>query len=163
MLKITDNISNFCNVIDIIIQFLSALTQRTLLRAATLWASWASISGSVSALCRVCWSFCLASSRRSCSCLFFSSLWTHKRKHTCIRASASTRRHQIQDTSVSHNKSRQFVIGDIPYLSVQGLLAGQLIFQLVFDIMERSRLPLGTEVPACNTKPPSNVRFIYKH
>lgn len=46
----------------------------TLLRAATLCASWASISGNVSALCRVCWSFCFASSRRSCSCLFFSSL-----------------------------------------------------------------------------------------
>ncbi len=46
----------------------------TLLSAATLWASWASISGSVSALCRVCCSFCLASSRRSWSCRFFSSL-----------------------------------------------------------------------------------------
>lgn len=52
----------------------------TLLRAATLWASWASISGSVSALCRVCWSFCLASSRRSCICLFFSSLWMHEKE-----------------------------------------------------------------------------------
>lgn len=37
------------------------------------------------------------------------------------------------------------------HLSVQWLLAGELIFQLVFDIMERSRLPLGAEVPAFNT------------
>ncbi len=51
------------------------LTAHTLLSAATLWASWASISGNVSALWRVCCSFCLASSRRSWSCLFFSSLW----------------------------------------------------------------------------------------
>lgn len=46
---------------------------QTLLRAATLCASWASISGSVSALCSVCCSFCLASSSRSWSCRFFSS------------------------------------------------------------------------------------------
>lgn len=34
---------------------------------------------------------------------------------------------------------------------MQRLLAGQLILQLVFDIMERSRLPLGAEVPAIHT------------
>lgn len=42
-------------------------------------------------------------------------------------------------------------VWDKLYLSVQGLLACQLIFQLVFDVMERSRLPLGTEIPTCNT------------
>lgn len=34
------------------------------------------------------------------------------------------------------------------HLSVQRLLAGQLVLQLVFDIMEGGRLPLGAEVPA---------------
>ncbi len=47
-------------------------------------------------------------------------------------------------------------VWDTSYLPVQWFLAGQLIFQLVFDIMERSRLPLGAEVPAFNTKPPSH-------
>lgn len=51
----------------------------TLLRAATLCASSASTSGSVSALRRVCWSFCSASSSRSCSCRFFSSVWWRKK------------------------------------------------------------------------------------
>lgn len=41
--------------------------------------------------------------------------------------------------------------GYLRHLSVQRLLAGQLILQLVFDIMERSRLPLGAEVPAFHT------------
>lgn len=48
----------------------------TLVRAAILWASSASTSGSVSAFLMVCWSFCSASSNLSCSCLFFSSICT---------------------------------------------------------------------------------------
>lgn len=56
----------------------------TLLRAATLWASSASTSGSVSALRMVCWSFCSASSSRSCSCLFLSSVWLREKKHISL-------------------------------------------------------------------------------
>lgn len=33
------------------------------------------------------------------------------------------------------------------YLSVEGLLTGQLVFQFIFDIVERRRLPLGAQVP----------------
>ena len=47
----------------------------TLLSAATRWASWASISGKVSAFCSVCCSFCLASSSHSANWRLFSSLW----------------------------------------------------------------------------------------
>lgn len=50
-------------------------------------------------------------------------------------------------------------IWDKLYLSVQGLLACQLIFQLVFDVVERGRLPLGTEIPTCNT---NHVTYSFK-
>jgi hypothetical protein len=49
--------------------------RRTLESAATLWASSASTSGSVSAFRRVCCSFCSASSRRSCNWRFLSSVY----------------------------------------------------------------------------------------
>lgn len=51
----------------------------TLERAATRCASSASTSGSVSAFRRVCCSFCSASSRRSCSWRFLSSVWGESR------------------------------------------------------------------------------------
>lgn len=49
-----------------------------------------------------------------------------------------------------------WIIWDTPHLSVQWFLAGQLVLQFVFDIVEGSRLPLGAEVPAFNSKSPSN-------
>lgn len=49
----------------------------TLVSAAILWASSASTSGRVSAFLMVCCSFCSASSKRSSSCLFLSSICPH--------------------------------------------------------------------------------------
>lgn len=43
------------------------------------------------------------------------------------------------------DSSSSFVL---PYLSVERLFAGQLVLQLVFDVVERRRLPLGAQVPA---------------
>lgn len=34
------------------------------------------------------------------------------------------------------------------YLSVQRLFTGQFVLQLVFEVVERRRLPLGAQVPA---------------
>lgn len=41
---------------------------------------------------------------------------------------------------------------DVSHLSVERLLAGQLVFQFIFYVVERRRLPLGTQVPANQNK-----------
>lgn len=68
----------------------------TLVSAAILWASSASTSGKVSALRIVCCSFCSASSRRSCSCLFFSSIWDPEKVQSKINKIKGQSRKVVQ-------------------------------------------------------------------
>lgn len=116
----------------------------TLLRAATLCASWASISGNVSALCRVCWSFCFASSRRSCSCLFFSSLWTVKK--------ALIRHRNVRDFCCQHNWVLACLSQTLPVCA--GTPCSPAHFPACLWYHGEKSPPSG-RWGTCNTKPPS--------
>ena len=124
------------------------LTPRTLalVSAAMRWASSASTSGSVSAFRIVCCNFCSASSSSSCRCRAFSS-HCGTGQDGCPAPKLACLSHPQCLLLPPRSLGWWGVFGSkLWYLAVQGLLVGQLAFQLVIEVMDGGGFSLGCQV-----------------